>query len=309
MAQFINLRERSPFFNILFLTALALFCAGVFSLLAFAGIQLFWGIPVFSDPTALSDFNNPAVLNAMKFMQVMYSIGLFIVPCFVFLKLAEENSLEFLKTKKFPPVVGLFLVFGIMLVVQPLVELTGKWNAAFPFPEFLGIADWIKQTEAQGEVVTKAFLKADNAAVFLLNVFMMALLPAVGEELFFRGMIQSFMIKAVKNIYIGIVITAIIFSAFHFQFLGFLPRMLLGIILGCLFVWSKNLWVSVFAHFLNNGTAVTLDFLNQRGIIDEEQLESVASDNLLVVALSLILLAGLMFVFYKQNNIVKPSGL
>jgi membrane protease YdiL (CAAX protease family) len=325
MAQILFLRDRSPLFNILFLAALALFCAGIFSLLAFAGIELFWGIPVFSDKTALSNFNNPDVLNAMKFLQAMYSIGLFIVPCFVFLKLTnigtnsnlelidlndnisksieeENDAFSFLKMKTFPAIISLLIVFGIMLVVQPLVELTGKWNAAFPFPEAFGIADWIKQTEGQGEVVTKAFLNADSVYVFLLNVFIMAFLPALGEEIFFRGMIQQYMTKAVKNVYIAIIITAIIFSAFHFQFMGFLPRMLLGIILGCIFVWSRNIWLAVFAHFLNNGAAVTLDYLNQRNVISEEQLESVASDNVLVVVLSLVLLVMLLFVLHKQRK-------
>lgn len=302
MAQINFLRDRSPLFNILFLAALALFCTGIFSLLAMMVIQLAWGIPVFSDPAALSDLNNPAILNPMKFLQAMYSIGLFIVPCFLFLKLAQENSFRFLKMKAVPAITSLFIVFGIILTVQPLVELTGKWNAAFPFPEAFGIKEWIKQAEEQGEVVTKAFLKADNAGVFLLNVFIMAFLPALGEEIFFRGMIQQYTTKAVKNVYIAIVITAIIFSAFHFQFMGFLPRMLLGIILGCIFVWSGNIWLAVFAHFLNNGAAVTLNYLNQRNVISEEQLESVASDNVLVVVLSLVLLGMLLFVLYKQRK-------
>lgn len=302
MAQIHFLRDRSPLFNILFLAALALFFTGIFSLLAMVIIQLYWEIPVLSDPTALSDLNNPAILNPMKFLQAMYSIGLFIVPCFVFLKLAQENPFEFLKMKTVPAIVSLLVVFGIMLVVQPLVELTGKWNADFPFPEAFGIAEWIKQTEGQGEIVTKAFLKADSIYIFLLNVFIMAFLPALGEEIFFRGMIQQYMTKAVKNIYIAIVITAVIFSAFHFQFMGFLPRMLLGIILGCIFAWSGNIWLAVFAHFLNNGAAVTLDYLNLREIINEEQLESIASDNVLVVVLSLVLLGVLLLMLHKQRK-------
>ncbi|MCG3166033.1 MAG: hypothetical protein POELPBGB_01809 [Bacteroidia bacterium] len=308
MAQINFLRDRSPLFNILFLAALALFCTGIFSLLVMMVIQLAWGIPVFSDPAALSDLNNPAILNPMKFLQAMYSIGLFIVPCFLFLKLAQENSFRFLKMKAVPAITSLFIVFGIILTVQPLVELTGKWNAAFPFPEAFGIKEWIKQAEEQGEVVTKAFLKADNAGVFILNVFIMAFLPALGEEIFFRGMIQQYTTKAVKNVYIAIVITAIIFSAFHFQFLGFLPRMLLGIILGCIFVWSGNIWLAVFAHFLNNGAAVTLDYLNQRNVINEEQLESVASDNVLVVVLSLVLLGMFLFVLYKRQIASPPQA-
>lgn len=302
MAQNNYFRNLPPFLNILILSALALISAGIFSLLALAGIQLFWGIPVFSNPVVLSDYTNPELLNPLKFMQAMYSVGLFIIPCFVFLKLAGENSFDFLKMKAFPAILSILLALLIMVVVQPLVELTGKWNAAFPFPEAFGIADWIKQTENSGEVVTKIFLKANSFSVLLLNVVILAFLPALGEEFFFRGMIQTFMIKAVKNIYVGIIITAIIFSAFHFQFMGFLPRMLLGIILGCIFAWSGNIWLSVFAHFLNNGAAVALDYLSQKNMIDQKQLENTASDNVLIIVLGLALLGMLLFALYKQRK-------
>jgi len=302
MAQTNYFRNLPAVFNILFFSALALITASVFSLLAFTIIQFGWGLPVFENPALLSDYSNPEVLNPLKFMQAMYSIGLFIVPCFLFLKLVGENSFAFLKMNAFPAITGLLIAFGIMLVVQPLVELTGKWNAAFPLPEAFGIADWIRQSEEAGEMVTKIFLKADNTGVFMLNVFIMAFLPALGEELFFRGIIQTYMVKAVKNLYVGIIITAILFSAFHFQFMGFLPRMMLGIILGCIFAWSGNIWLSVFAHFLNNGAAVTLDYLNQRGIISEEQLETIASDNVLVIVVSLVLLGALMFALYKRKQ-------
>lgn len=302
MAQLHFLRERSALFNIFFLSALALTSVGIFSLLSFVVIQLGWGLPVFEDQTILSDYSNPVVVSALKFVQTMYSFGLFIAPCFIFLMLAGENAASFLKMRAFPPTISILLVLLIIIVVQPLVELTGAWNAEFPFPEILGIADWIKQTEEQGEIITKTFLKADSVSVYLLNVFIMAFLPALGEEIFFRGMIQTWVIKGVKNVSVGIVITAIIFSAFHFQFLGFIPRMLLGIILGCIFVWSKNIWLAVFAHFVNNGAGVTLDYLTQQNIINQEELETAASDNTLLVITSIVLLGALMFGLYKQNG-------
>lgn len=299
MAILIDLRGRSPGFSLLFFCALALFCMGIFSLLAFVLIQAGWGIPVFENQNALSDFENPDVVSALKFMQIMYAIGLFIVPSFLFLKLARENVFSFLKMEKMPALFPLFLVFLIMVSVQPLVEITGKWNEVFPFPEWLGIADWVKESEARGELITKTFLKAGSIDVFLLNIFIMAFLPALGEELFFRGIVQTNIIKGVKNVYAGIVITAILFSAFHFQFIGFLPRMLLGILLGCLFVWSRNIWLPVFAHFVNNGGAVTLNYLSQRGIIDETELENTASENGWIVLAAALLLGLFLFFFYK----------
>jgi hypothetical protein len=103
---------------------------------------------------------------------------------------------------------------------------------------------------------------------FVLAFVVIAILPAIGEEFVFRGMVQPQLFKATRNIHIAIWTSAILFSAFHLQFFGFVPRMLLGALFGYLYYWSENLWMPMFAHFVNNGFSVIMLYLNQKGVVD-----------------------------------------
>ena len=97
--------------------------------------------------------------------------------------------------------------------------------------------------------------------IWIINLFIMAILPAIGEEMLFRGIIQRYFINIIKNYHIAVWITAVIFSLFHLQFYGFIPRLVLGALLGYMMVWSGNLWVPITAHFFNNAFGVTVYFL------------------------------------------------
>ena len=87
---------------------------------------------------------------------------------------------------------------------------------------------------------------------------MVAMIPAIGEELLFRGVLQKQLIKGLGNAHVAIILTAVIFSAFHLQFLGFFSRALLGMLFGYLYYWSKNMWYPILTHFTNNGLALLL---------------------------------------------------
>jgi membrane protease YdiL (CAAX protease family) len=97
-----------------------------------------------------------------------------------------------------------------------------------------------------------------------VNLLMIAILPAIGEELLFRGVLLRLFREWTKNVHVAIIITALLFSFIHFQFYGFLPRFLMGVLFGYLVYWSGSLWVSVIAHFVNNGTAVIVAWLGAR---------------------------------------------
>src|SRR5207344_1198984 len=106
--------------------------------------------------------------------------------------------------------------------------------------------------------------KGTSVLSLAINLFIIAFLPALGEELFFRGMMQKLFSQLTKNNHLAIIITSIIFSAIHLQFYGFLPRMVLGIFLGYLLVWSGSLWLPILAHFVNNASAVLFTFLDNQ---------------------------------------------
>ena len=102
---------------------------------------------------------------------------------------------------------------------------------------------------------------------FALGLLVVAVLPAICEELFFRGMIQPLLLRATGSPHRAIWVTAIVFSAIHFQFFGFVPRMLLGALFGYIYYWSGNLRLAMLAHFVNNGLTVTLSYFSRRGDI------------------------------------------
>jgi len=142
----------------------------------------------------------------------------------------------------------------------------------------------------------------DSFGSFLLNMLMVAVIPAVGEELLFRGVIQKLLQKLVNNAHLAIIITAILFSAMHFQFYGFLPRWIMGIILGYLFYWSGNIWYPIIAHFLNNGFQVLMVYLGNM------PLEEVATPELPPLdmaytagAVVSLICIGLVFKVYKNH--------
>jgi membrane protease YdiL (CAAX protease family) len=137
---------------------------------------------------------------------------------------------------------------------------------------------------------------------------MIAFLPAIGEELLFRGVILRIFTNWTKNHHWGVWISAILFSALHMQFYGFIPRMLLGVLFGYLLVWSGSMWLPIIAHFINNGVAVVVMFLIDKDLLNPE-LEEIGSttDSYYLAAISLVLVLVFMFMIKRQNNNVNPE--
>ena len=154
----------------------------------------------------------------------------------------------------------IILALGVMAIISisPLIDVLSTWNQGLQLPESLrSIEDWMINTEKAAEVATNTLLNTDSWGGFVMNIIIIAIMAGIGEELMFRGVIQKILIGWTKNIHLGILYTAIIFSAIHFQFYGFVPRMILGMVLGYLYIWSKSLWVPVIAHAINNALTVT----------------------------------------------------
>ena len=126
----------------------------------------------------------------------------------------------------------------------------------------------MKASEEQAAALTEAFLKMSTPGELIFNLFMIALIPAIGEELLFRGIVQNIFSRWLKNNHAAVWFTAILFSAMHMQFYGFIPRLMLGAMLGYLLVWSGNLWWPIIAHFVNNAAAVIFSYLFQNKFID-----------------------------------------
>jgi len=186
-----------------------------------------------------------------------------------------------------------FVVLSFMLPDSVIIE----WNSNITLP---GKFDaMVRESEELAAAVTKFLTRFTSFPDFLLGFLVIAILPALGEELAFRGMLQPALHRLVGNAHVAIWVTAVLFSAFHFQFLGFVPRMLLGALFGYLLHWSGNLWIPVIAHFVNNGASVILIYLHQLGITDFDAESSAAAPWSLVIPGTALFIA-LVFVLRKQ---------
>lgn len=263
------------------------------------------GIFQFMNIIQTKDYNNHLYVNLMKYLQIWQTIGLFIIPAILAVYLINDNVNSYMKLNKKTSIISLLLALLIVFTSMPLIEWMVDLNSRLILPHQLkALEDWMKATENEAGVITKVFLNVSTTKGLFLNIFMIALLPAIGEEFMFRGLVLTFIKNWSNKTHLAVWISAIIFSMIHFQFYGFVPRMMLGALLGYLFVWSGSIWVSVFAHFINNGTAVISSYLVSNKFIPKDIDEIVTSktDNTLFLILSIISAAILIYLFYNWEK-------
>lgn len=282
--------------------------------LAFLVISLVIAIPLFGLDSMLSiptinDLNNPESIRFLKYFQVVQSIGVFIIPPFILGWLFNGNAAEYLSLNKKVTFASVLFVLVMSFAASPFVNFIGEMNANMQLPDWLsGVENWMKNAEENAAELTEAFLKVDSFGGLFFNIFMVAFLPAIGEELLFRGVIQRIFINWTKNIHWGIWITAILFSAMHMQFYGFVPRMFLGVLFGYLLVWSGSMWLPIIAHFINNWVAVIAMYMIDRKLLtpDIEEIGS-TTDSYYMAAISFVLIVVFMVMIKKQNSEVDPE--
>ncbi len=294
----------SPLSKILFLAAIALLSVLIFLFISVVLASLLYGINLFFHPELLTDFGNPDVLSALKVLQIFQHIGLFVVPPIVLAFLVSTNPGKYLGLSGRTAISSLLAAGLIMIVALPLVNRMIEINEMLKLPEFLaGIERWMKEAEENAAEITKQFLKMDTPGDILLNMAMIALIPAIGEELLFRGVLQRLFSEWTKNAHLGVFIAAVLFSAIHLQFYGFLPRMAIGVLFGYMFIWSGSLWLPILGHFVNNGAAVVLTYLSSKGniVFDADNFGTGEGEGVFTIA-GAVIIAGLLFFIYRRNR-------
>ena len=297
--------DASPLSKIFFLVGISLISVLIFLFIGVVLAALLYGTNIFLNPELLNDIGNSKVLSTYKLLQIFQHIGLFIVPPIVLSFLVSTNPANYLRLKEQPAISSLLVVGIIMLISLPLVNWMVEINEMLKLPEFMAsVEQWMKETEENAAIFTEAFLKMETLGDLLLNMMMIALIPAIGEELLFRGVLQRLFSEWTKNAHWGVLIAAVLFSAIHMQFYGFLPRMVLGVLLGYLFLWSKSLWLPIFGHFVNNGAAVIFTYLNNKEVIkfDTDTLGTGEQEVLFPIA-SAVIIAGLLFFIYRKKRL------
>ncbi|MCX3264391.1 CPBP family intramembrane glutamic endopeptidase [Pedobacter agri] len=258
-----NKEEINPFLQLLLLLFYAVAGAFVFGLLAVVIVLMIYGLGMVSNLDLLMS-GDPKYIDGLKIIQILSSIGTFILPPLA-LAWTERRKVNVFYSFRKPQFLLVALVVIIMIASMPFMEWTVLINQKMVLPNFLkGVEQWMKEKEEAAMKLTIALITVRGNLDFVVNLVMIALLPAIGEELMFRGGVQRSLTKAFNSPHLAIWLTAIIFSAIHVQFYGFIPRMLLGAGFGYLYFYSGSLWYAMIAHFINNAYAVCAAFYMQK---------------------------------------------
>jgi len=201
----------------------------------------------------------------IKLIQLISSIGLTVVPTYIFARTYSSKPSSYLSLDTKTNWKILVYVAILMIVAIPFINLLGSINQQMVLPKALaGIENWMKNAESQASGLTEKILNIHSILSLLFNILLVAIIPAIGEELIFRGVLIK-ILRDWKGIKLAIWLTAIIFSAIHLQFYGFIPRMLMGAFFGYLLLWSDSLWLPIVAHFTNNAVAIIFYYLKYNG--------------------------------------------
>ncbi len=263
---------------------------------------LFFNINLIKDASSLDASSANANIEALKFLQTIYSFGLFVIPSLILAYLFSRKISSYLYLTKKPKLRLILLAIGITIFALPTINFLGEWNTQLHLPSFLSdLEELMKQSEQKAQLITQKFLVMHSISDLAVNLFVIAIIPALGEELLFRGVIQQVFARMTGSKHWAIWITAFLFSALHLQFFGFFPRMLMGVLFGYMLVWSGNLWLPIIAHLTNNGMAVIVTYLIGEEHISKE-VEQFGSNQFGGVIFSVLVVALFMLIFLRISK-------
>lgn len=261
-----------------------------------------YGMKVF---TAIStqDVTAPNFASATWIVQLLGTTLPLLAAALIFARYIVADVGEYVRPGFKFPMVMLLLTAGIMFASFPAIEFLSNINQKMVLPHFL---QWMRDSEDSAEKLTAALLKMDTVWQMLFNLVCIGLFTAIAEEFMFRGAMQTIFEKWFKNKHAAIWVTAILFSAFHMEFFGFLPRMMLGILFGYFVVYSGSIWPAVLGHFINNGTDVVLTYLSQHKLIKMDANDQHVFNNA-AYAISFVIVLFLFWVYQKIAANKKPA--
>ncbi|MBQ0115906.1 MAG: CPBP family intramembrane metalloprotease [Bacteroidales bacterium] len=251
----------------------------------FRGLSHSWQLLIL----LLLSFGGILVSSALQVLPLQVPVEVVLIAQDVFAFILPAIILAWLMAKggwwkrmylgKAPSAFALAMVVAVALVSIPAMNWVTDWNSSVHLPQSMsGIEQAMRQAEDAAANMTKELLDCDNIPRLIVILMVVGVMAGLSEEMFFRGGILVTLLQR-GHYHVMVWTTAIIFSAIHFQFFGFVPRMLLGAWFGYLMVWSRSLWVPVIAHTLNNSMAVVCSYMGHAGVNHMDAVDRIGVDS------------------------------
>jgi membrane protease YdiL (CAAX protease family) len=293
--------------SLLVLVGFMLIGMAVGNVLAVMALAIYLGADTDSVATLLTQLlaepeKIPNGWNALMILQGTVHFFSYLLPAIIYWFYIERRTVRQFSSGRATAWHIWVLAFVLVLVFIPFNSKFIEWNAAMDLPDALsGLEKWMRDKEDQLSVMTAFLTSYTSFSQLMIALFVVTLLPALGEEFLFRGVIQTKLFEETRNVHLAIWLSAAIFSAIHFQFYGFLPRMMLGALFGYLYYWTGNLWVAVLAHFVNNGFVLVMMYLHNVGVV-KINIEETKSMPFILILGSLIASAAILGVIKKNGE-------
>lgn len=301
------LKDSTPGMQFLFTMIVVIASWLIFQFLALFSGMFIYGISFGHIPDVILHPKTHVELAFLKYIQTLISLGMFGGSSFVIAWYLSEHPVKFLRLSKAPELTTFLLVALLIFLSLPFSNYLTYLNGQLSLGGGLQwLQDYIVDKENSINGLMEKFLNVEGIVPLLVNVGVIAIIPAIGEELLFRGVLQGLFTKWVRSVDLGILLTALFFGFFHFQFLSFLPRFYLGVVFGYLFYWTGSLWITMFAHFINNWMAVMFYYFYYRGVTggSMDDLGTPGSHSVYAV----LSLAVIMVILLVIRSIMKERG-
>lgn len=237
-----------------------------------------------------------------KLLQLLSSVFVFLFPVIVVGFLWYDNPAKEFSLTKAPALLQIILVIALIISIQPFINLLAYLNEQIHLPSaFKSITDFFDKTEKDAEELTSQILNVKSIGGLMFNFIIIAIIPGLVEELYFRGAVQKIISEKFSK-HIAVWVAAAIFSFIHFQMSGFFARMILGASFGYILIWTKTLWLPIIMHMVNNGLGVLAGYYSLKNQ-NIEQLENIGkADTFIYGILSGMIAIGLLWYIYKSSK-------
>lgn len=262
--------------------------------IAFSVPQMITGVST-EEITNISTASSQKILNAARLQQLLFSLIFFSGVAFLYAYASHPRPLKYLGFSRVKKPAHVLLAIVLALAAIPLVEQLQS------VLKLIDLGDKVNAMQANIEHRQEAMLTFSSPLTFIYTIFLFAILPAVGEELFFRGLLMRFINKRTNRVHFSIFLSATVFALFHGEPYSTFPILLMGMLLGYIYYYTGSIWLSILAHFIVNGIQVTLLYMANNGMLSSK-LTTMESYPWLVVVIALVVFCGFLYLLINNKT-------